>query len=71
MAEDGLQGIDIATVAQVGDGEGMAEAVGMGAGDAGAGAQAGEDFGQVTTVEGAVVIGCDEGISGGGIGAGG
>jgi hypothetical protein len=36
VAEDGLQGKDVAAVAQKGDGEGVAVAVGMGVGNAGA-----------------------------------
>ena len=36
VAEDGLQGKDVAAVAQEGDGEGVAQAAEMGAGNAGA-----------------------------------
>lgn len=38
VAEDGLEAVDVSAVAEVGDGEGVAEAVGVAIGDACAGA---------------------------------
>lgn len=62
VAQEGLEGVDVATVADVGDGEGMPEAVGVDAGDAGALAEAvevGAEHAAVVAVTGA---GGEEGL---------
>ena len=60
VAEDGLQGKDVAAVAQEGDGEGVAEAVGVGAGDAGALAGGLDEAAQDGAVEGPAQAGGEE-----------
>lgn len=62
VAEEALEGEDVATVAEVLDGKGMAEAVGVDVADVCARTQAHEEVSDGVAVHGGVVFGDEEGI---------
>lgn len=69
VAEDLLEGVEVAAVAEVVDGEGVAEAVEGGSFYAGAFADVGDAFVEHAAFDGAVVGGDDEGLVEAGVGA--
>lgn len=71
VPEQFLEGVGVATVAQVLDGEGVAEAVRVDVSDAGAGSQGAEGLGERGGIDAAVVVGAEERFVGFGIGTGG
>lgn len=62
VAEESLEGVDIAAVAKKLDGKGVAEAVGMGVGDISAGAEVVEQVADGITIHGVVFDGEEKGF---------
>ena len=64
VADEVLEDVDVAAVAQEFDGEGVAEAVGVDVGDASTLPEALEVLGEVATFDGVAVAGGEEGLLG-------